>query len=180
MDEKWKPVCGYEGLYEISDEGRVRSLDKFVQPVNSKGYLRKGRILKSSYAGAGYPAIVLYKVGKGSGKTKYIHALAAEAFLGPVPNGMEIDHKDTNKTNNRISNLRYMTHAGNIKAAIPQFRESALRGESNFASKLTEKKVLELRRRAKAGEKQKVLAIEFGVHGSTISRIVNKKKWSHI
>jgi hypothetical protein len=101
----WRPVVGYEGHYEVSDAGRVRSL-------------KRGRValLKYRVSTKGYPFVQLYLNGKQI--TRYVHALVAEAFNGPRPDGLEVRHLDGDNTNNVPSNLTYGTHAENIQDAI--------------------------------------------------------------
>lgn len=102
--EEWRPVVGYEGLYEISSRGRVRSFPR-------KGNYYRGRILKFGI-GRGYLQVRLCRDGKlGSNK---IHTLVAAAFIGPRPNATaEIRHLDGNKGNNNPANLKYGTKSEN-------------------------------------------------------------------
>mgnify|MGYP003640918771 CR=1 FL=1 len=104
--EIFKTVKGYEGLYEVSDLGRLKSLKRKNVP--------KDRILKSCPNGDGYLCINLYKDGKRKNRT--IHQLVAESFLGHVPNGMKgliVDHDDNNESNNRLDNLFLRTQRYN-------------------------------------------------------------------
>ena len=106
--ETWKSIEGYEGLYEVSDQGRVRSLDRMVELID-KGTLcksfRPGKILSSCLVGEGYYNVNLYKNGKG--KHHLVHRLVANAFI-PNPNILpEVNHKDETKTNNCIDNLEW-------------------------------------------------------------------------
>ena len=98
--EHWKAISGYEGLYEVSDLGRVKSLK-----------YGKERILKPGSGGDGYLNVALCKDGHVKGKL--IHRLVAEAFI-PNPNNLEtINHKDEVKTNNTVSNLEWMSQRDN-------------------------------------------------------------------
>lgn len=101
MGEHWKSVPGFEGRYEVSSEGRVRSL------------LRGGRVLRAGIASHGYPMVVL-----GRGNPRTIHSLVAEAFLGPRPAGQEVRHKDGNRKNASAGNLCYGTRSENIRDAV--------------------------------------------------------------
>lgn len=104
---EWKPVKDYEGLYEVSSDGRVRSLDR----LDRLGRKVAGRIRRHSLAGRGYPHMPLHKDQKQTGK--YIHRLVAEAFLGPRE-GMEVNHINGDKTDNRVENLEWVTPSQNI------------------------------------------------------------------
>lgn len=108
--EEWHPVPGQEGAYEISNLGQVRSLDRRVTYHLRNGKtverLRKGRILKQPRDAYGYPVASI------GGRMRFVHALVAEAFLGPRPPGMDVYHADGSRDNNHVSNLRYDTRAG--------------------------------------------------------------------
>ena len=107
----WKPVIGYEGLYEVSDSGQVKSLPKMCG--RSK---RSEKELKTFINSFGYFKVNLFK--NSHGKQHSVHRLVAEAFL-PNPNHLpEVNHKDGNKFNNRVENLEWCTHSENAKHAI--------------------------------------------------------------
>lgn len=102
--EIWKSIAGYEGLYAVSNEGNVRSLN-----FNHTG---KAKILKPLKVTDDYLRVRLYKDGKG--KTMKVHRLVAQAFI-PNPNNLEtVNHRDEVKTNNSASNLEWMSVADNI------------------------------------------------------------------
>lgn len=109
--ERWEPVNGYEGSYEVSSHGRVRSVDRVI--TRSDGQVRryKDKILSTPPDRDGYPLMNLYAQGKR--QTRHVHALVAEAFIGPRPEGMDICHGDGSKTNNHVDNLRYGTRSEN-------------------------------------------------------------------
>ena len=104
-NEIWKSVEGYEGLYQVSSYGRVRSLDRMV--INSDGVKRlfKGRILKPNKVRNGYLKIQLSKSGKVNGAL--IHRLVAQSFIQNPDNLPIINHKDENKTDNHVENLEW-------------------------------------------------------------------------
>ena len=108
--EIWKPVVGYEGIYEVSNMGRVRSLERKV--LHSHGSLRiqNPRVLKPGKAGRGYLFVGLYNA-EGR-KLKTIHHLVATAFLPPSEKP-DVNHKDFNKSNNAALNLEWCTSMEN-------------------------------------------------------------------
>ena len=111
MQEIWKDVAGFEGIYQVSDLGRVKSLPKYF---NSKGYqeLRKERILKPRYTGRNRNYASVYFV---DGHNYKIHRLVASAFI-PNPNNLPlINHKDENPRNNCAYNLEWCDNSYNVK-----------------------------------------------------------------
>lgn len=102
--ETWLPVKGYEDLYEVSDLGRVRSLN----------YAKTGevRVLKPTLYNNGYLVIGLRKDGKL--KRFLVHRVVVTSFMGDIPKGMQVNHKNEDKTDNRLSNLEVVTPKENI------------------------------------------------------------------
>lgn len=111
--ENWKPVPDYDGLYEVSDLGRVRSLDRVTSAARRDAMVIKGKVLKPALAANGYYTVALCKDGKPKSHT--VHSLVAAAFLGPKPEGCVIDHIDGGRTDNRPANLRYVSQAVNSR-----------------------------------------------------------------
>jgi hypothetical protein len=116
MKEKWLDVVGYEGLYQVSNTGRVRSCDRIVKSAPKVGSrVAKGQDRSLALNGCGYLAVSLWKDGKRL--TNRVHTLVAKAFLGVCPNSYDVNHKDGIKTNNCIDNLEYCSRLENIKHA---------------------------------------------------------------
>jgi hypothetical protein len=109
--EKWKPVKGFEGLYEVSNLGRVRSLERITVGINGREYKSKGKELKI-FSNKGYCYVNLFRNGKIN--SLKVHRLVAEAFIPNPLNKPQVDHIDTNKNNNSTDNLRWATHAENM------------------------------------------------------------------
>jgi len=166
--EIWKDVIGYEGIYQVSNTGRVKS---FCRDKN-------GRILKPGKTSGGYLTVGLYLDGKG--KTIQVHRLVLEAHIGPAPSPKhEGNHKNGDKTDNGVENLEWVTPSENNKHALQHGLKA--RGETHHNAKLTRRKVIEIRRLYATGEYSLAeLGEMFGVHLTTISRIVNRETWKHV
>ena len=107
--EVWKPIERFIG-YEVSNLGRVRSVDRIVTRSDGKTIKIKGRILRDNVGTNGYSYVICSINGKQH--TIYIHKEVASAFIGE-PNGLDVDHINSNKIDNRLENLRYLTHFEN-------------------------------------------------------------------
>ena len=113
INEIWKPVVGYEGLYECSNMGRVKSVDRYVPHIYEGEYqFIKGRIRKTKLNNGGYEMLSLFRDGKE--KTCLVHRIIAEAFLPNPYNLPEVDHKDECKTNNFVENLEWCDREYNL------------------------------------------------------------------
>ena len=118
--EIWKDVEGFEGLYQVSDRGRVKSLNRVVsygdRHYTIREKIKKGTIKsRGSQKGGGYVVVSLYKDNKSH--MNYVHRLVAKAFILNVDNKLTVNHKDGDKTNNNIENLEWMTYAENNEHA---------------------------------------------------------------
>ena len=109
MEEAWRDIDGFEGIYQVSNLGRVKSLER----LSSQKHLIPEKILKDHPCQAGYRDISLYKDGKRFHKK--VHRLVASAFCDNPRSLNEVDHIDTDKTNNRADNLRWVTHKENYE-----------------------------------------------------------------
>jgi len=112
MCEIWKPVVGFEGLYEVSNRGRVRSVDRKILQKNGRTRTKVGVVLKQFITNKGYPYVMVNKDYKQHLKT--VHRLVAQAFI-PNPNNYPVvNHKDEDKTNNCVENLEWCTQSYNM------------------------------------------------------------------
>lgn len=174
--ERWLPVVGFEGLYEVSDLGRVRSLDRTV--VTSNGPRRyRGRLLKPyvNKGTRGYPFVGLSRPGRDENWP--VHRVVAEAFLGPCPPGREVCHGPGGKLDASLANLSYGTRSENVgRDRVRDGQDN--RGERHGAHKLMKEQVLEIRRRRAEGAELLPLAQKFNVSVQTISGICTGRNWS--
>ena len=168
-NEKWLPVIGYEGWYEVSDLGRVKR-------ARAGASTYAGKIL-NPWLNGGYICVNLLKNGKR--KTIKVHRLVAHSFIGPCRKGKEVNHIDGNKKNSSLCNLEYVTHSENILHAFAIGKSSKV-GERNSSNKLTEDDVYEVRERLDSGETQVSIAKSFGVKQATISSISRGETWTHL
>lgn len=118
--EEWRPVVGFEDSYEVSSHGRVRGKYR----IGPGGSRIQPKIIKQSLS-SGYPFVGIRDCA-GKQYSPRVHALVAQAFLGPRPRGLVINHKDHNKTNNHISNLEYVTSRENIQHEAREGRLGSL------------------------------------------------------
>lgn len=168
MNIQIKSIKNYEGLYEISNDGRVFS------------YQRKYRKeLKPRVHRDGYLRVVLYKDGKD--KSCQIHRLVAFAFLSNLENKPQVNHKDGNKKNNNYWNLEWVTLSENRKHSFKLGLQRGRRGEESHFAKLNENNILWIRKmHDNKIYPQTYLAKKFNVSDATISLIVNKINWRYI
>lgn len=164
-NEQWKPVVGFEGLYEVSDHGRVRSFRRCGSSGGAVAVRETHR---------GHLRVDLCKNGKKS--VKRVHRLVLEAFSGPCPNKMECRHLNGVPDDNRPENLKWGTHAENRQDMIDH--GTSTRGEKNPNAKLTIMDVKLIRIWLALGYKLKEIAGAFGVTGGNIQAIDRGVSWS--
>lgn len=171
--ENWRPVVGYEGIYSVSDQGRVRGEARVVAHI-LKGKRLRQRILNPRINKAtGYPAVNLAR--ENSRRTFTVHSLVAAAFIGPRPEGLEVAHGDGDRSNASALNLRYATHLENHSDM--RKHGTVVRGENRPHSKLTDTVVAHIR---SSGRLLRELAADLGVSESTISNARRGITWSHL
>lgn len=177
--EQWKPVVGFEGAYEVSDLGRVRSLDRWIRHVSRRGNTnlarRPGQIMQIFRSTNGYATLPLRLNGKR--KNKYVHHLVLEAFVGPKPVNMEALHLNHDRADARLENLRWGTKRENEDAKIAAGRSRS--GTEHGVAKLTDDDVTAIRS-ARGAVMQKHLAEQYGCSKGNISAIQLRKSWRHL
>ena len=123
MNEIWKDIKDYEGVYQCSNLGRVRSMDRYVKEHSGKTQFRKGQIIKpKENKDNGYLQLALNKDAKR--KMKYVHILVAETFIENTNQLETVNHKDGNKLNNCVDNLEWASYSENNKHAYDELNRS--------------------------------------------------------
>ena len=171
--ELWLPVVGYEGLYEVSNLGRVRSLPHPTK-TRREGVFRTspGKLLLLKLSRDGYFELSLSNRSKGI-RTYSVASLVAAAWIGPKPPGLQIDHIDGNKQNNCNWNLRYLTAKENINAG--NYFRTWVTGEDHPGVKISDADVVEMRRLAIEGMKRKDIQAMFKISRRHLYSILNKE-----
>lgn len=178
--EIWKNISGWEGYYQISNLGRVRSLDRLI--VNSIGrkYFLKGIVLKNITPKNHYPYVCLRK--NGLNIPQSIHRLIAEYFIPNPENKPQVNHKDGNKHNYNIKNLEWSTAKENSQHARDNGLQKTIKGDKCVYAKLTDEKVLAIKRLHRINPKfhRSNLALKLNVNVNTIVSIIKNRNWNHL
>lgn len=169
MEEVWKNISGYEGLYWVSNLGRIKSKRKLLKQSNRNKF--------------GYKVVSLSKNNVVSSVS--VHRLVASYFVPNQENKPQVGHLDNNPANNRADNLEWNTQGENLKYCFECGNRSN-KGEKSPIHKITEKDVLYIRKHYQRGNRKKgsgnskELAKKFGICPRSISDIVCRRSWKHI
>jgi len=182
VKEKWKDIKGYEGLYQISNYGRVKSLHRKWIAANGGKHEHGDIIMKQDFDPNGYFYVNFYKNNK---KKKFrTHKLVALHFVKNIKNKPVVNHIDGVKSNNYYKNLEWVTLSENSIHAIKNNLYEHVKGSDVKNSKLTEWDVYVIRKlykNTKYWHKQKTVGELFGIYKSQhISDIIRNKTWKHI
>lgn len=176
MEEIWKDIDGFEGSYQVSNFGGIKSLSRKVNSKNNFPRIIKERTLTPVKKQNKYLSISL-----GNHNQKDIHRLVAQAFIPNPDNKKTVNHKNGIKNDNRVENLEWATYTENIRHAFKSSLNVPLKGEERYNSKLTEDDVFQiLQLNLMYGLKQTVVAKEYGVSIGMINVIIKRKAWKHI
>lgn len=176
--EIWKPIVGYEGYYEVSNMGSVRSVDRVIENVNGVKTFIRGKILRQACNYVGYYSVDLNK--KGRGLMQRVSRLVAKAFLPNPGCCPSVNHKDGVKSNNSANNLEWCSHSHNT---IHAYKNGLMKnagyksGERHHNSILTKIQVVEIRKRFKRGEMAISIAKDYQINPKSLSDIKLGKTW---
>ena len=187
--EIWKDIKGYEGKYQVSNSGQIKSLERRVYinknhlfyKQGQRYFVKKERLLKQilsigTLKKKGYLTVALYK--NNIPKWNTVHRIVVVAFIPNLKNKPQVNHKNGIKTDNRIENLEWCTGSENMRHAIGM---GLFIGEKASNAKLKEKEVIMIRRLYRPlTPSARILAQKYNVSKSTIVNIINRETWKHI
>ena len=179
-NEIWKDVVEFENNYQISNFGRLRSvarkINSSVQPCGFR--INNPRIIAPQNNGKGYQQY--YVKFNNIRVMQYSHRLVAKYFLDNPDDKLEVNHLDGNKYNNHVSNLEWSTLEENRNHAL--VNNLIHKGESSYQAKLSEKRVLAIRRlfRINPNFNKSKIAKKLNVRDTTIHKIINNQRWKHL
>jgi len=179
IEEVWKDIPGYEGIYQASNQGRIRSIDRFITNRYKQLQPRKGAMMSVSLHRQGYGRVLLTKDRKS--KTVFIHRLIALTFIPNPQEKKEVNHKNGIKMDNTVDNLEWCTPSENVKHAHRTGLLTTIMGEKHYKSKLSEEDVKKIRHDYAMGHtSHKKLAKEYNLNQKSIWAILHRTSWKHI
>lgn len=179
-NEIWKDVKDYEGSYQVSNLGRIKSLDRMVMYSTGFPRLHKGKYVAKTPDKDGYFKVCLCNPLLNE-KHFFVHRLVATAFIPNPSNKPVTNHLNGVKTDNRVENLEWATISENTQHSFDNKLQVAPKGSESKCSKLLDCQVLKIRYLYETGNyTRKLLGEMFNISSSNILVIVNKKSWKHI
>jgi len=174
--EEWRDIPGFNGDFQASSLGQIRSLTRTVMTKRGP-WVYKGKVRKqTSFLGYLVVSISLSKT-----SIRYLsHRLICLAFNGVPKDGMEVNHVNGKKDDNRIENLEWSTHKDNVQHAFDTGLNRGAKGSLAHNAILDEHDVIGIKTYLKYGFMQKDIAEIYGVSPEVISGIKNKRKWKHV
>lgn len=177
MEEIWKDIPDYEGMYQVSNDGNVKSLPKMGKGHKMIHRLT-GVIMSPSKGRSGYYGVSLMKNDKK--KRIEIHRLIAITFIPNPADKPQVNHKDGDKLNNRVSNLEWCTGSENCKHCLLNGLRKTARGVNKPNSRFTEQDVIDIKTRLLNLESQATIAKIYSVNPCIIQNINSGRPWKHI
>lgn len=177
VSEEWRPVVGWEGLYEVSSLGRLRSIARTIVQGSRWGgtisYEKRGAVLRPGRTPGGYRTVNLYDNNRRY--CTYVHALVLEAFVGPRPSGSQVRHLNGVDAGDGLANLAYGTPTENC--ADKKRHGTQTFGETHGTHRLTEAEVRGIRA---APGFHKDIAARYGICKGHVGDIRARKYWKHV
>lgn len=176
MTEEWKDITGFDGFYQVSNLGRIKSVGGWCGTAK-----RKEKILACSLTKDGYVKVRLVR--KGIDKTERVHRLVAEAFVENPENKGTVNHIDGNKQNNNANNLEWTDRSEQMYHAYKLGLKKCMIGSSNKLAKLTDEQVREIRKSYIPQSKENgtvALAKKYGVTDRVIGLIIKNKSYKNV
>lgn len=179
MAERWASVPNWEDLYEASDLGRIRSLDRVVFNALCRTRTVHGRVLKPTIKKRRKNRRVVLLSDCGRRRYATVARLVLEAFIGPCPEGMECCHANDDPGDNRLANLRWDTHANNIRDSLTN--GGRCMGERHRCAKMTGGKVRVARAMHTSGQfAVNALSKIFSISNPAMKNILERRAWKHV
>jgi hypothetical protein len=175
--EVWLDIKGYEGHYQVSSLGRVKSLERVIECRKDVFLNKKEKFLSDWNCGKGYRKVKLSK--DSIEKSFRVHRLVAENFLSNPESKLEVNHINGIKNDNRVENLEWSTSSENTIHALNNKLKISQKGSEHGMSKLTEIDVIEIRKIGRNKTLKEVSKI-YSVSESLISNVLLNKIWNHV
>lgn len=176
QQEIWKDIIGYEGMYQVSNLGRIKSVPRKMLLRGKYPYISKEYIMIGGYWN-GYHIIGLKKENLAPKKSFIAHRIVAQAFIPNPENKPHVNHINGIKSDNRVENLEWCTQSENIKHTYANKLMTGKSGENNYHSKLKDADIIEIRA---SKLKQKDLAVIYGISRPTVCDIIKRRTWNHL
>ncbi len=184
QNEVWKDIPNFEGYYQASTMGRIRSLDREIEKRDGRGgidrYVRLGKIFNLKYKkNRRYTSVRLSKDGKTNSYA--VHRIIAITFINNSENKPQANHINGIKSDNRVENLSWMTNSENVNHAIETGLNNSVRGESHGSCKFKNEDITNMRNMYKTGNyTYKQIGLLFNATVARVSEIIRRKTWKHI
>lgn len=176
--EIWKPVVGYEGLYDVSNLGRVKSRDRLTKRRDHRRVVVPGRVMVTRARGNTPYIRVILRGGNGRSKTHAVHRLVLFAFCGAPKAGHSARHMDGNPENNALRNLAWATHSDNCRDK--ERHGTSQRGERNGRASMTDAQAAMVLRLYAMGEPLAVIAAKHNLRLHAVRALAGGRSWKHL
>lgn len=178
MIEKWKDIPGYEGLYQVSNLGRVKSLERMVTYSDGRRYKYKEIIRKHLSTKQGYLSVSLSKDDK---DVRFlVHRLIGICFIENPDNKPFLNHKNGIKSDNSLTNLEWVSAKENVNHAYENKLMNPVYGERSPFAKLNEDEVIAIRRMHKEGVSIKEISERLKIGSRNVYHICSNQTWRHL